>query len=604
MVGKFAILHTKERMILLSNKTNEAAKSKSMKDKFGIDKKKVVSSLLTGFAVPFILLICSTLSVYFSNSSELDFAIKDFLPIFLLISLGLFAFISLILLLAKGVFRNTLFALFSGIVVCAYIQSMITTMTFSGLPGDGNTEKTAQWVLIFNLFVWLLLLAAAVWFGALSQKADTGRTVLCFLMVLVIVMQTVSIVPAAINFTSKQIDVKNDPTTEENAFLTDLNMFELSTKDNVVIFILDRFDRYYYKELINYNPDFFKDYDGFTYYDDNISTYPRTYPAITSMLTGMDNDYSDTRTEYFKQAYTNSTFLRDMKANDYKINLFIPSFYGYETASVFGDLVANSSASVGYTITSYGELTSKMFSLGSYFWMPELLKSQEIASNSFVGLVDLNGDAQKYEMTKTSDPDVYKRFKEEGISTQSKENTFTFLHLRGCHSPYTMDENCNVVPESSVTSLQQTRGSFKFISEYIAEMKELGIYEDATIIITGDHAALNSDSKEYTDENLTALLVKQKGQQGTPMKTSNAPVCQDNLHAEIIKSAGIKTVHDYGTAYSEIPEDAVITRTHFFQVYTGSEKKDVNVTYEITGPGTDFNNWKITNREEIGYMYK
>ena len=135
-------------------------------------------------------------------------------------------------------------------------------------------------------------------------------------------------------------------------------------------------------------------------------------------------------------------------------------------------------------------------------------------------------------------------------------------------------------------------------------MKTLGIYENSTIIITGDHSSLISDTEEYTDENLTALLVKEKGDSGTPLKVSSAPVSQDNFLPAIIKSAGIATNHDYGVPYSDVPEDSKAPRYHYFQVQTGIRKQDVNVTYEITGDGRDFSNWKITNREIIGDVYK
>ena len=137
-------------------------------------------------------------------------------------------------------------------------------------------------------------------------------------------------------------------------------------------------------------------------------------------------------------------------------------------------------------------------------------------------------------------------------------------------------------------------------------MKTLGIYENSTIIITGDHAgphAWTNDLTEYAQAMNTALLVKPKGAQGTKLAVSDAPVSQENFIAEIVKSANILTTQDYGKAYSDIAQEENITRTHYFITFTGSKRKDELVTYEIKGDGTNIDNWTIVERQEIGSIY-
>lgn len=587
-----------------NKKENEEKQPKrTLKEKLGINKKKVLLSLLVSFAAPFVLLICAGFSVFFANAEEFNFAFMDFAPLWLAgsVLVGLIFFTSLIF--TKGIAYNSLFAVYSFLAILGFIQNMVTTMTFEGMPGDGNVAVPTPAKMIINFGVWVILATVILWFAVLSQNAKKGRTVISFLLVLVMVMQLATTVPAAITYISEGED---DPVASSDSdslvYLTTNNMFEVSTKKNIIVIILDRFDDKYFQELVNSDSPYLDELDGFTYYADNISKYPRTYPAITSMLTGVENDFSS-RKNYFNEAYNSSTFLDDIKANGYKLNLYIPTYYTYDNAAVFDGVVSNTSDAKGYTVDNHFALLGKMFELTSYFWAPEMLKSSTISSDAFNSVVSLDGDAPKYEMTQTSDAEFYDNFKESGLTTQSKEGTFTFLHLRGCHSPFTIDENCNTKPGDNQHSLAQTSGIFKFLTEYLQELKDLGLYEDATIIITGDHAALASDKAEYTDQNLTGLLVKESGKKGTPLKTSYAQVSQDNFMATIVKSAGIETTNDYGRAYSEISEDETVVRTHYFQLYTGNAHQDENITYTITGPGTDFSNWKITNREEIGYIY-
>ncbi len=577
----------------------------SFAEKFGITGKKILTSLLAGFTLPFVLLICSTFSVFFSNSAEFTFVLSDFAPTFILIALGVFVVLTVALLLTKGLARQIIFTLCAFLVTAGYIQSTITTLTFKGMPGDGNVAATPAATLIINFAMWVILFGVFIWFGVLSNHAAKARNVMSFLLVLVLVMQTVGVLPAAIEYANKEPDT-NIGTTEEDAevYLTTNNMFQVSTKDNIIVIILDRMDNDYLREFLNSGSPYIDNLDGFTYYSDNIATYPRTYPAITSMLSGINTDFTLNREDYFEYAYTNSSFLKDLKANDYNVNLYISPFYSYTDANDFSDIVTNTSLASGYTITSQADLTSKMFELSSYFWAPEIFKSKTLSSGSFNEVIKLNGDAPEYDMTGTSDIEVFESFKETGISSQNEKNNFTFLHLRGSHSPTSMDKDGKLIPYGSVSVLEQTTGCFNLISQYIDQMKKLGIYEDATIIITGDHASITSDEALYEKPMLTGLLVKESGKYGEPLKTNNAQVSQENFLATIVKSAGLETTTDYGRAYFEVPENETVTRTHYFQAFSGTHREDENVTYKITGKGSDFSNWEITDREIIGFMYQ
>ena len=564
-----------------------------------ITKGKLLRSLLTGFAVPFFLFICAPFSVYFSNFEELEFRLEDFIPPLLFASVLGFVAIALALVLTKKRIHNIIFALCGGLVILAYIQTMITTLTFKGLPGDGNTASASALNIIVNLVFWLIMLGLTVWLCAFFSKAAMCKNAVCFLMCLVLVMQGVSMIPSVKPFWSKyMVAVKSNQT-----YLSTENILEVSEKNNIIVFVLDRFDNKYFQKLLDSHSPYIESLDGFTYYEDNISKYPRTFPGITSMLTGCETDFTS-RNKYLNNSYSESSFLSDLKSNGYKINLFVPSFYAYDNAEYLKDIASNTQRAGKPRVENKGALLSKTIELSSYFWAPEALKSNKISTTSFKDLISYGDSAPIYEMTQTSDASLYARFKGEGLSTQKENGTFTFLHLRGCHSPYTIDANCSAATSTQPTLLSQTTGIFKFITEYMQVLKDKGLYDDATIIITGDHGALKTDGAPYDESILTALLVKEKGQSGTPLKTSSAQVSQDNLHATIINSAGIKTHRDYGTAYSQVPEGEDVVRTHYFQTYTGSARKDINYTYTIKGKGSDFSNWEITSTNDVGYLYQ
>ncbi len=583
------------------NKSEKKSVFGFIAQRFNITKSKVLSSLLASFAFSFFIFIYSTFSVYFSNAQELPFSLADFAPYYILGFIIAFVFLFVVLLLTNKLLHRLGFALVAGLTICAYIQSFITTVTFSGMPGDGMADPPTKQKMILNLGIWLMALAVFAILAFFRKKAGFIRTGLSFVLIAVTVMQIFSLVPSAITYISA-----SNADTSSTYILTTENQLELSSQENIVVLVLDSFDREYFLEYTEANPDAMEDFDGFTYYDDNIAFYPRTYPATASMLSGKLNDFSLNRKDFFAQAYGSSPFLGDLKENDYKVNLYLPNYYGYDNASVFSDYADNVSQANGFKVTEKSMLIKKMFFLSSYFWMPEFKKSQKVSSSYFQEVGTYISDKPMYTMEPHSDPDFYTKLTTEGLSANENGKVFTFLQLRGCHPPFAMNENCEQVSSGSVTSLQQTTGAFKIVKEYINQMKSLGIYENSTIIITGDHAgdhAWTNNLTEYTQPMNTALLVKPKGAEGTPFTISKAPVSQENFLAEIVKSASIKTEYNYGKAYSDISENDNITRNHYFITFTGSKRKDELVTYEITGSGTDLNNWKVIDRKEVGSIY-
>ena len=386
--------------------------------------------------------------------------------------------------------------------------------------------------------------------------------------------------------------------------LTTENIFEVSDKDNVIVFLLDRFDIYYYEQVLKQDADFFEPLDGFTFYDNNISLYSRTYPSVAYMLSGVENSFENTRPEYFEEAYGGSPFFKDLNDNNYKINLYTSAFYAYDDAAVFEGMVDNISKYNDYVIQNKMKLTGHMLLLSLYRYLPTACKSMiNISSADFDDFISFDTD-NDYEQYAMDDAETYRMFRETGLSVQNQKNTFSFLHLNGCHSPYTMDENGNAIESNNYAhaAIPATIGCFRLIYDYIAQLKQHGVYENATIIITGDHASAMDDTVDIEGARVTALFVKEKGQAGTPLAYSSAPVCQENLRAEIIKSAGIHTSNEYGLAFSDIAENSDLVRKYYFEKSNGD--KDEIVIYHVVGDAKDFSNWTLADRKVIGEIYR
>lgn len=577
-----------------ANKAQSEAKAKKT---LSPKQTKILTSLLAGCGLPLATILLPTLTAYSKMAKDLDMGLWEFFPVVIAMFVLVSAILTAVLLFTKSTVRNTIFSLSAGITVAAFLQNALTSASFEGFPADGGWVSDAVWKLILNFSMWVTIIAVSVWFGILWNKSNAGRKMLALMMSVALIFQCVAVIPGMVSAVNETASAAAAST--QKSFLTTENMFEVSKKDNIIVFVVDRFDTKYYDAQVAKDPDAFKDFDGFTYYSDYIAKFPRTYPAISSMLSGVYSDFSMSKGAYFNKVYSQSPFLKDLEKNNYKINVYIPEMYAYDNADSFDGRVANASSNSKFSIGDRFIIALGMIERGAYFWLPDMLKSQKVSLAAMnEGIMALK-NLTKYEL---DDVKVYQEFCESGLYTQSRQNNFTFLHLRGCHSPFTMDEECNPVEENSVGSYEQTKGTLKFIREYLQQMKDKGLYEDATVVILGDHAALRSDKKLYVEPELTAFMIKESGKAGTPFTESDVPVSQDNYLASIVKSAGLQVDRGYGTAVSDVKADGDNVRVHYFQTWNADP--DVNYTYEIKGSGKDFANWKIVEEEVIGKLYK
>ncbi len=556
---------------------------------------KRILVILASLTIPFIVLVYGTCGIYLDNSEEFLFRLSDFWGWLVLIGIVVFALIATLLFFLRGKVFHVVLSVIIWLSVMLYIQDNFLNGGFGSLQADGLAPSPSVGMIVGNLFIWLVTGAAFICIAVFVKDKQLLGSLSIIAVVMILTVQTINLTVGFVNNGAQEFQ-KND------MILTDENLFEVSEKDNVIVFVLDRFDYYYYEQIVKKDPVFFDKLDGFTFYNNNISLYSRTYPSIAYMLTGVENSFTDTRPEYFKEAYGTSSFFRDLKANNYKINLFSEAFYAYEDASVFDGLVDNVSRYNDYRIENKPGLIGSMFRLSMYRYLPLAFKGMlQISSSDFSEFVSHDTENKLYV---TNDAETYRKFRESGLSVQAQKNTFTFLHLNGCHSPFTMDEEGNPIESSNYESAAYPaiRGCFHMIYEYIDQLKTLGLYKNSTIIITGDHARAMDDWTDVEGARVTALFVKERGCEGTPLSYSSAPVCQENLRAEIIKSAGIKTEKSYGTAFSEISEDAQITRKYYFQ--KSSKKSDEIVVYHVVGDAKNFSNWKLADRIQIGEIYR
>lgn len=344
---------------------------------------------------------------------------------------------------------------------------------------------------------------------------------------------------------------------DKTYMLTNKGIWEVGQEKNVIVLLVDRFDTRYVDLVETHQPGYFEWFKDFTFYNNNVSTYSRTYPAVTTMLSGMMQEFAtdSTAEAYFELANQSSPLLRVLQEEGYAVRLYTPSYYVYRNARVFRGLVNN--------IAQEGD-----------------------------------EDATCYE---TNDAVLFSQLRSSGLSVGHDQKSFTFLHLNGTHYPYQLDENGNAPPDKG-TALGGALGVMRFVQTYIDQLKRLGVYENSTIIITGDHPDPISDYNEPTRARPTALFVKRAGE-SHDYRVSAAPLSDLDLMPSLLEE--ICPGRNFGTAYWEVAEDEDRPRYHYFLLNSKPSGNESMTVYEVTGHARDFVNWKrLYNVSLNGRIYR
>ena len=560
------------------------------------NKSRLLPSVLIALILPLVLCIVAPFEIYSNNMEEFTFAVADFMPMCLLIAFVLFTLIfALLYLLPKKAYKITAYV-FLGLGLLVFLQSTYLNNGLSSLGGDNmGVASTSVFVLILNTFIWIALITAFVFLALKTDKNGIIKTICYVSAVVVLATQFVSFMTISLTsqgvFLSKVAREQVENSDYKLKALTTKNLNAFSETNNVFYFVVDRFDESYAEQAFNKHPEIFEEFTGFTWFQDNISLYGHTYPAITYMLTNQQLDPEKERKEHLKTAYEQATPLDELNAAGYDVNLYTEPYYAY-TSDYLPNYVKNFSTGKSSVSSKFG-LAINLIAMAAYRSMPLVLQQnitalQSDSCDKFITFTDASGN-NKFT---TDNKNIWNNINNNTVDLTTNKN-FSFIHMAGCHG-VNYDENFNKVSRKNSKDMNlSVKNSFKIIQKYLKKLKDNNLYESSTIIITGDHSAPENDSKNISSPALTALFVKPAGVSSGDLEISNAQVSQGNIWATIMKSEGLSTALELGKSVFDIPENENQTRTHKWQTYVSGSLDEY--TYSITASGKNFENWELVN---------
>lgn len=570
----------------------------SSKPSPGTLRTRLLFALLPTLALVFTLLIFGPLEIFANNADTLIFRLGEFLPALLLLALGAWLLLLLPTLLLRGKAFQLYLAVVFALALCTYLQAVLLNPDLGALDGRQVNWTAMTGEMWINAVIWAAVLLSAVLLCLFANKVWQGLT--RYGSIILVGMQLVSLIGT---YATKEFPIITD------AYLSSDAQFELSDDENVLVFILDGFDNKAMAQLIDTGPEYLEAMDGFTYYPDTASLYGRTFPAITYLNTAVRCSFTEPNHVYMRDAFAEGSFLPDIKALGYGVQIFAPTHSFAGDASVLEGLVDN----LDYAerrVDATG-VTARLWQLSGYRYMPLALKPLLwVADNDFSDLVQQNADTFGYfigsmddNVYHISDLSFYERLRSEGLRVQSDHKTYTFYHLNGNHPPFDMDENAQPLAEGDHgDEARQSRAEMLVLQEYFNQMKALDIFTYSTIIVTADHGdfygeVLEAESEKYTTSPI--FFLKLSGEDDSePLRISNVPLSHTDFHPTIMDAIG----GDPGRYPEGIPAYAVDEGEERVREYIQTYN-DTVATYGIDGPVGDADSWFVMNKFTTDYPF-
>ena len=396
-------------------------------------------------------------------------------------------------------------------------------------------------------------------------------------------------------------------------YLSYSQAMSLSDKGNIVVFLSDRLDGDYMDAMLEKYPELNDKFSSFTYYQNNVSHSTNTFPSVAQMLTGEQYDGGEWY-GYMKKAWDGDSFPEQLKANGYDINLIPDTITTVEMPRMMSGFCDNigfydsSEAKPNY-FGEYGVIhgTAK---LSFARLLPGILKgSAACGLGTYPGRQYLIPDEMPEDkivpkLKPFTDLRYFDYLKAHGLDADHENKTFSFIHLSASHNLSSDLAELYEPVDGEADVYETTRGDFEILFYYFDEMKRLGVWDNSTVIILGDHGRPPNETDGVFNLKLksaitTALLIKPAGSGSEPIAFDRySELSNDYFGASVLEFAGIDH-SGCGLSYNDVIENDLHPERYLQSVkFLNYGALKYTARYRITGDARDFDNWELLPEHE------
>ncbi len=438
--------------------------------------KQYKSGLLISIASAFMLSCFAPIDIYWSNSEEFWFGLRELITI-AIVCFFILAFVNSIILILIHSINIDLYR----VVVCIqfivfvsiYVQGNFLAYNIPVLNGevvDWNKYLKDSVIFLFIFFILLIV------FGVLSkskdykyiEKIEVITSLLLFGVFLVsIVIET-------------SIGIYNS-TQKVSWVATEDHLFEMSPDRNFIILLLDYTDGEDLKKLLEKHPEYKQVFNDFTFYDDAMGMYSYTYYSIPLILTGERYEYQSSLEKYTTEGMNSSQLFRALENNGYEMNLYEnQSVLNYNDRNVFKFKNIKDKEQERILLCPYINAWKNLI---GYRYSPFFLKQYfSVGLTDFSNARELEND-DVFQVFDWSDHNFYLKCDQKQVALVDQKQ-FKFIHLQGAHKPYKL---VKMQEADSATYDEMLESCCIMVDRYLKKLKESSVYDNTAIIIMADH---------------------------------------------------------------------------------------------------------------------
>ncbi|MBQ7943699.1 MAG: alkaline phosphatase family protein [Lachnospiraceae bacterium] len=545
-------------------------------------KKRGMVKLGLAFAVAFLfhfmLLIFGPAEIYFANVTEFEFLYGEFAGTLAIGGIVSTLILTLVIFVLPDKLSRVLSSIVFAIAIAGYIQTMFLNdnLDLLGVNPEGYVVNTAK--AIPNAVIWCVIGLVVIVLAFV--KMEIWKKLVGFCSFFLIAIQAVALVSLMLTAGEEAYE-----RPAENWHISGMNQYTVSAKENVIVIVLDYFSNKYIEQMEAVYPgatDFLHD---FTYYSNVDCVYFGTFPSLPHMLTGQEVEMSKTINEWCNDIWNSeetNRFYTELQEKGYIANVYTPDtniLCGTNSVDILSGKIHNVINSSQEVEVMYDTLQKTMVKMSAYRMFPEFIKPY------FYANIDEYEDVvqeKSYKMNHNN-YDFYQGLLEQGLTKDEESNYYIVQHLMGPHL-WTTDEYGYYKEDSTIE--ETSKGCMVIVEEYLNQLKELGVYDSSTIIITADHG------EGYASQVL--FYMKQPNETHDVSPVTNAPVSFYEFLPTIADAVGLDA-KSYGETIYDYAEGEERERTYWIRwmesdypivpCYNGTKDGSSNVYHGYTYTG-------------------
>ena len=514
-------------------------------------------SLTVGLLVP--------ADIYIKNANQLWFSLKDLLKYFLTDMAKYFGFLLLIYVICKHKrIKYTYLSVLLGVLLGVFLQSYIVGFDYGTFDGHEIEWKNYTKIGIANTVVWLVCIAEPfIRFSRLRFDANKIKRFVKPITFFIVAIQCVVLL-----FTLIKNPIQKDFIYTDNkaGILTTKYIYTISAKDNIIVFLLDMFDASVFEEIMIKNPRVMQDFADFSYYPDTTSSFGFTQYSLPEILTGMLFDPRKRYSDYLADAWNENPFYKYLQDNSFTVDLYTDGNYVDKNAKIRNLVIKK--------VEMNQNLANRFVNVANFRMVPHYLKCLYYDYNADFPKTDVLG--LNFRTYSEDDRAFYIGLKN-GLQVKAGSNSFKFYHLAGMHEPFILDENVNLIQsDEKGTAYKQALGVLKIVWEYIRQMRNHNLYDNATFVIMADHGYHNAIGSR------PVFLMKRPHDKKSKLTIRNIPLAVSGLMEIVLQQfqdTKDKTYDEYNVSCSK-------DRFYHFEKEYGRFIK-----YKILSPAKDKKSW-------------